>query len=73
MFRASRISFEQSLNKFEKLGDSWGELLTLGWMGWVLRETGTRAELLEIIQRAIAHARASGDRYELHNPYWNSK
>ena len=60
--KASRTSFEQSLNEFQKLGDAWGESLTLSWMGWLLRATGTRAEYLEILQRAIARARASGDR-----------
>jgi predicted ATPase len=62
MFKASITSFEQSLNEFQKLGDSWGESLTLSWMGWVLVQMGTREKFLEIIQRAIAHARASGDR-----------
>jgi len=62
MFKASRTSFEQSLNEFQKLGDAWGESLTLSWMGWLLRATGTRAEFLEILHRAIARARASGDR-----------
>ncbi len=62
MFRASRTSFQQSLNEFQKLGDSWGESFTLSWMGWVLKGTGTREEFLETTQRAIARARASGDR-----------
>lgn len=60
---ASKPLLEQSLNEFQKLGDAWGESFVLPLLGRV--GTETRGEYLEHRQRAIARARASGDRHRI--------
>jgi predicted ATPase/DNA-binding SARP family transcriptional activator/class 3 adenylate cyclase len=56
---------EKSLDEFQRLGDPWGEALALGWRAMIVLDTGKREEFLEIEQRVIARARASGDRERL--------
>jgi predicted ATPase/DNA-binding XRE family transcriptional regulator len=63
--KVSKTLFEQSLMEFQKLGDARGQAFVLHLLARVLSIVGTREEYLECRQRAIIHARASGDRQSL--------
>jgi predicted ATPase/DNA-binding XRE family transcriptional regulator len=64
-YKTSKILFEESLIEFQKLGDAWGQSFVSHLLARVLSIVGTREEYLENRQRAIIHARASGDRQSL--------
>lgn len=58
-----RSHLEQSLTEFQAMGDVWGEYYVLRWLIPVLFNTGNPEKGLELRQRTLVLARASGDRY----------
>jgi len=61
----SRSLLEQSLTEFQNLDDVWGEYYVSRWLVPVLFNTGNLEKGLELKQRTLALARASGDRYRI--------
>jgi len=61
----SRSLLEQSLTEFQNIGDVWGQYYVSRWLIPVLFNTGNLEKGMELKQRTLALARASGDRYHI--------
>jgi len=61
-FKVSRALFEQSLNEFHDLSDTWGEAWVSHWLTGVFLMLGMEEDYFEIRWRALACARLAGDR-----------
>ncbi len=59
----SRSLLEQSLTEFQAMGDKWSQYHVSRWLIPVLFNTGNPEKGMELRQRTLDLARASGDRY----------